>query len=64
MTPPGASTTVQPARVAILAAASLLTMPPVPTWLPLPPAIASISGVIALTSSSRTASGFRPGSAV
>jgi hypothetical protein len=34
-------------------------MPPVPTWLALPPAIASISGVIAVTSSSRTASGFR-----
>ncbi len=46
---PWARTTAQPEDVAILAAISLLTMPPVPTRLPEPPAMASISGVIAAT---------------
>jgi hypothetical protein len=56
----------QPAAAAMRAAASLVAMPPLPTRLAGfgPPAMASISGVIAATRSSRRAAGSRAGSAV
>ena len=53
-----------PWEVAILAAPSLVIMPPVPCRLPAPPAAASISGVMCSTTLMSLASGWVWGSAV
>ena len=54
----------QPARIATRAAMSLVFMPPFDSAVPVPPAIASISGVIAVTTSRRRAAGSSRGLAV
>src|SRR5579883_655271 len=53
-----------PAATAIFAAASFVTIPPRESSVPASPAIASISGVIAVTTSSRLAAGLEEGGAV
>ncbi|MNV44203.1 hypothetical protein D3C71_1359540 [compost metagenome] len=53
-----------PAAPALAAACNLVCMPPVPTALPLPPAIASTSGVSSVTSLIGCANGLLRGSAV
>jgi len=54
----------QPARIAALAAMSLVFMPPLESAEPTPPAMASICGVTAATLSSRSAEAELRGSAV
>jgi hypothetical protein len=63
-TAPSLIAIAQPARIAARAAMIFVLMPPRDSAEPAPPAIASISGVIAVTTSSRRASGSRRGLAV